>query len=224
MHSVGPTPHLWVPLSPYGSPPNLWVTLSPYGSHSHPMSPPPTLVGPTVTLWVPLSPCGSCPTLMGPPHSYNYCREDEEIYKEFFDVANDVIPNLLKEAASAEPHGDKVGVPLGGLGGGGGDPTLGGLGGGGCILGGWEGGGPKLGGLGVWGAIIGAGWEGVPHLGGWKEEGPTLWGAGRGKGAPHLGGWEWGEPVGQCGELCECPTVGGPTWVVYGAPHTWGSV
>uniref|UniRef100_A0A8U8C0E5 Menin n=1 Tax=Geospiza parvula TaxID=87175 RepID=A0A8U8C0E5_GEOPR len=30
---------------------------------------------------------------------YNYCREDEEIYKEFFDVANDVIPNLLKEAA-----------------------------------------------------------------------------------------------------------------------------
>nr|XP_019809992.1 PREDICTED: menin-like [Bos indicus] len=31
---------------------------------------------------------------------YNYCREDEEIYKEFFEVANDVIPNLLKEAAS----------------------------------------------------------------------------------------------------------------------------
>ncbi|XP_062821142.1 menin [Anolis carolinensis] len=31
---------------------------------------------------------------------YNYCREDEEIYKEFFDVANDVIPNLLKEVAS----------------------------------------------------------------------------------------------------------------------------
>ena len=84
------------------------------------------------------------------------------------------------------------------------------------------------------GATIGVGREGVPHLGGWKEEGPTLWGAGRegthtwgagrGKGAPHLGGWEWGGPVGQCGELCECPTVGGPTWVVYGAPHTWGSV
>ncbi|XP_062457031.1 menin [Rhea pennata] len=37
---------------------------------------------------------------------YNYCREDEEIYKEFFDVANDVIPNLLKEAANAaEPAG-----------------------------------------------------------------------------------------------------------------------
>uniref|UniRef100_A0A6I8N6W5 Menin n=1 Tax=Ornithorhynchus anatinus TaxID=9258 RepID=A0A6I8N6W5_ORNAN len=31
---------------------------------------------------------------------YNYCREDEEIYKEFFEVANDVVPNLLKEAAS----------------------------------------------------------------------------------------------------------------------------
>ncbi|XP_057271258.1 menin, partial [Pezoporus wallicus] len=37
---------------------------------------------------------------------YNYCREDEEIYKEFFDVANDVIPNLLKEAANAEPPGE----------------------------------------------------------------------------------------------------------------------
>uniref|UniRef100_A0A8C6TTD7 Menin n=1 Tax=Neogobius melanostomus TaxID=47308 RepID=A0A8C6TTD7_9GOBI len=32
---------------------------------------------------------------------YNYFREDEEIYKEFFDIANDVIPTLLKEAASA---------------------------------------------------------------------------------------------------------------------------
>ncbi|XP_014817807.1 PREDICTED: menin-like [Calidris pugnax] len=48
------------------------------------------------------------------PHSYNYCREDEEIYKEFFDIANDVIPNLLKEAANAEPHGEgeaQVGRP-----------------------------------------------------------------------------------------------------------------
>ncbi|XP_058678337.1 menin [Ammospiza caudacuta] len=36
---------------------------------------------------------------------YNYCREDEEIYKEFFDVANDVIPNLLKEAAAEPPPG-----------------------------------------------------------------------------------------------------------------------
>uniref|UniRef100_A0A8C3CFZ5 Menin n=1 Tax=Cairina moschata TaxID=8855 RepID=A0A8C3CFZ5_CAIMO len=42
---------------------------------------------------------------------YNYCREDEEIYKEFFDVANDVIPNLLKEAANAaEPPGDADGA------------------------------------------------------------------------------------------------------------------
>uniref|UniRef100_A0A3B3ZKI9 Menin n=1 Tax=Periophthalmus magnuspinnatus TaxID=409849 RepID=A0A3B3ZKI9_9GOBI len=32
---------------------------------------------------------------------YNYFREDEEIYKEFFDIANDVIPNLLKETAAA---------------------------------------------------------------------------------------------------------------------------
>ncbi|XP_028284481.1 menin [Parambassis ranga] len=30
---------------------------------------------------------------------YNYFREDEEIYKEFFDIANDVIPTLLKETA-----------------------------------------------------------------------------------------------------------------------------
>uniref|UniRef100_A0A8V5GJT2 Menin n=1 Tax=Melopsittacus undulatus TaxID=13146 RepID=A0A8V5GJT2_MELUD len=35
---------------------------------------------------------------------YNYCREDEEIYKEFFDIANDVIPNLLKEAANGGLH------------------------------------------------------------------------------------------------------------------------
>lgn len=31
---------------------------------------------------------------------YNYFREDEEIYKEFFDIANDVIPNLLKETTT----------------------------------------------------------------------------------------------------------------------------
>ncbi|XP_029311107.1 menin [Cottoperca gobio] len=34
---------------------------------------------------------------------YNYFREDEEIYKEFFDIANDVIPTLLKEAAAESP-------------------------------------------------------------------------------------------------------------------------
>ncbi|NXA15500.1 MEN1 protein, partial [Sapayoa aenigma] len=39
---------------------------------------------------------------------YNYCREDEEIYKEFFDVANDVIPNLLKEAAAEPPPGTEA--------------------------------------------------------------------------------------------------------------------
>lgn len=39
--------------------------------------------------------------------SYNYCREDEEIYKEFFEVANDVIPNLLKEAASLLEAGEE---------------------------------------------------------------------------------------------------------------------
>ncbi|XP_053575958.1 menin [Bombina bombina] len=30
---------------------------------------------------------------------YNYCREDEEIYKDLFDIANDLLPNILKEAA-----------------------------------------------------------------------------------------------------------------------------
>ena len=52
--------------------------------------------------------------------SYNYFREDEEIYKEFFDIANDVIPTLLKETAAAESPGeggeggegaDKVSIP-----------------------------------------------------------------------------------------------------------------
>ncbi|XP_051985725.1 menin-like [Xyrauchen texanus] len=37
---------------------------------------------------------------------YNYCREDEEIYKEFFDIANDVIPTLLKETAAAAESGE----------------------------------------------------------------------------------------------------------------------
>ncbi|XP_052458558.1 menin [Carassius gibelio] len=36
---------------------------------------------------------------------YNYCREDEEIYKEFFDIANDVIPTLLKETAAVAESG-----------------------------------------------------------------------------------------------------------------------
>uniref|UniRef100_A0A3Q2ZYG8 Menin n=1 Tax=Kryptolebias marmoratus TaxID=37003 RepID=A0A3Q2ZYG8_KRYMA len=38
---------------------------------------------------------------------YNYFREDEEIYKEFFDIANDVIPTLLKETASADSPGEE---------------------------------------------------------------------------------------------------------------------
>lgn len=44
---------------------------------------------------------------------YNYFREDEEIYKEFFDIANDVIPTLLKEtAAAAESEGPVAGEGL----------------------------------------------------------------------------------------------------------------
>uniref|UniRef100_A0A8C6X7F6 Menin n=1 Tax=Naja naja TaxID=35670 RepID=A0A8C6X7F6_NAJNA len=41
---------------------------------------------------------------------YNYCREDEEIYKEFFDVANDVVPNLLKEVASLADSTEEKGA------------------------------------------------------------------------------------------------------------------
>lgn len=41
--------------------------------------------------------------------SYNYFREDEEIYKEFFDIANDVIPTLLKETAAADSIGEEDG-------------------------------------------------------------------------------------------------------------------
>lgn len=41
-------------------------------------------------------------------YSYNYCREDEEIYKEFFDIANDVIPTLLKETATAAENGEEA--------------------------------------------------------------------------------------------------------------------
>ncbi|KAG7496776.1 hypothetical protein JOB18_024994 [Solea senegalensis] len=37
---------------------------------------------------------------------YNYFREDEEIYKEFFDIANDVIPTLLKETVVADSPGE----------------------------------------------------------------------------------------------------------------------
>lgn len=54
------------------------------------------------------------PPLLPPPgRSYNYFREDEEIYKEFFDIANDVIPTLLKEtAAAAESEGPVAGEGL----------------------------------------------------------------------------------------------------------------
>lgn len=54
----------------------LWLCLSLYLS-----------VCPSIYLYLSLS-------------SYNYCREDEEIYKEFFDIANDVIPTLLKETVA----------------------------------------------------------------------------------------------------------------------------
>ncbi|XP_075693577.1 menin isoform X2 [Rhinoderma darwinii] len=43
---------------------------------------------------------------------YNYCREDEEIYKDLFDIANDLLPNLLKEeAVSDNPTGSALQDP-----------------------------------------------------------------------------------------------------------------
>lgn len=49
----------------------------------------------------------SSPAILTCSCSYNYFREDEEIYKEFFDIANDVIPTLLKETAAAESPGEE---------------------------------------------------------------------------------------------------------------------
>ncbi|XP_044126680.1 menin [Bufo gargarizans] len=44
---------------------------------------------------------------------YNYCREDEEIYKDLFDIANDLLPNILKEEAlSDNPAGSALQDPL----------------------------------------------------------------------------------------------------------------
>ncbi|XP_069824308.1 menin [Dendropsophus ebraccatus] len=43
---------------------------------------------------------------------YNYCREDEEIYKDLFDIANDLLPNLLKEEATSDsPTGSALQHP-----------------------------------------------------------------------------------------------------------------
>ncbi|KAM4017203.1 menin isoform 2-T4 [Anomaloglossus baeobatrachus] len=43
---------------------------------------------------------------------YNYCREDEEIYKDVFDIANDLLPNLLKEEATSDnPAGSALQDP-----------------------------------------------------------------------------------------------------------------
>ncbi|KAG8437812.1 hypothetical protein GDO86_008498 [Hymenochirus boettgeri] len=46
--------------------------------------------------------------------TFNYCREDEEIYKDLFDIANDLLPNLLKEETMAPdgPSGSALQDPL----------------------------------------------------------------------------------------------------------------
>uniref|UniRef100_A0A8C5PW12 Menin n=1 Tax=Leptobrachium leishanense TaxID=445787 RepID=A0A8C5PW12_9ANUR len=45
---------------------------------------------------------------------YNYCREDEEIYKDLFDIANDLLPNLLKEESTLpdSPTGSALQDPV----------------------------------------------------------------------------------------------------------------
>lgn len=102
------------------------------------------------------------------PHSYNYCREDEEIYKEFFDIANDVIPNLLKEAANAaEPPGEGDGAEVGAppdLGGGRGPPGVGRPTGEVCL---------------AWG-VSPRHTEGGPNYGGGFFGAPHIWGCLRG--------------------------------------------
>lgn len=37
---------------------------------------------------------------------YNYSKEDEEIFKELYEIANDFIPNILKTSASSEVSGE----------------------------------------------------------------------------------------------------------------------
>ena len=35
--------------------------------------------------------------------SYNYSRDDEEIYKEFLDIANESIPHVMRVLSSSSP-------------------------------------------------------------------------------------------------------------------------
>ena len=37
---------------------------------------------------------------------YNYTREDEEVYKEFLEIANEFIPNIVKASSKDEPTSD----------------------------------------------------------------------------------------------------------------------
>lgn len=37
---------------------------------------------------------------------YNYHRDDEEIYKEFLEIANDYIPNIVKHCAETTSLSD----------------------------------------------------------------------------------------------------------------------
>ena len=42
--------------------------------------------------------------------SYNYNREDEEIYKEFLEIANELIPQIVKQAADCQQHAGPPGT------------------------------------------------------------------------------------------------------------------
>ena len=39
---------------------------------------------------------------------YNYSKEDEEMYKEFYEIANDFIPNILKMSSATNTENGAV--------------------------------------------------------------------------------------------------------------------
>lgn len=47
-----------------------------------------------------------CPlTVVGCVDRYNYSRDDEEVYKEFLEIANEMIPNLMRTSSGDQPAG-----------------------------------------------------------------------------------------------------------------------
>ena len=44
---------------------------------------------------------------------YNYSREDEEIYKEFLEINNELIPHLMKSVTMTENLGEDISLTFG---------------------------------------------------------------------------------------------------------------